>query len=149
MLDLYRGLNKKATTGEILETNKLSEKYGLVLDKKGALEILKARNQALRDYGRIELSNEPLRNIVKCFCSSPYLYQHNYADVLSELIDIFYYFKNETGDLISDQQLLSLMKEYYDTSCSGSLELLKNRELMILARDIRGALEYNGEEEKL
>lgn len=149
MLDLYRGLNKKATTEEILETNKLSEKYGLVLDKKGALEILKARNRALRDYGRIELSNEPVRNIVKIFCSSPYLYQHNYADVLSELIDIFYYFKNETGDLISDQQLLSLMKEYYDTSCSGSLELLKNRELMIIVRDIRRSSEYNGEEEKL
>ncbi|NLO20451.1 MAG: hypothetical protein GX119_00420 [Syntrophomonadaceae bacterium] len=148
ILDLYRGLNKIATPDEILEINQLSERYGLILDTIGALEILKTRNQALRDYGRIELSNEPIKNMIKTFCSSPYIHKHNYVEVLSELIDIFYCFKNETRDLISDQELLSLMKEYYDTSCSGSLDLLRNREMMILVGDIgRRSWEDNREEE--
>ena len=65
VLDLYRGLNKMASSDEILDTNQLANSYGLTLDEQGALEILKARNRALRDHGRIELSVDPIKNISK------------------------------------------------------------------------------------
>ena len=41
-------------------------------------------------------------------------------------------------------------EEYFDKSCGGSLELLKNRELMILIRDIReqSLVEHNEEKER-
>ncbi|MGI6422511.1 MAG: DUF6323 family protein [Syntrophomonadaceae bacterium] len=150
VLDLYRGLNKMASSDEILDTNQLANSYGLTLDEQGALEILKARNRALRDHGRIELSVDPIKNIIKIFCTSPYIHQHNYVEVLNELIDIFYFCKNEIEELMSDQELISQMKEYFDKSCGGSLELLKNRELMILIRDIReqSLVEHNEEKER-
>jgi len=64
---------------------------------------------------------------------------------LNELIEIFYYFKNETLDQISDDELISLMKKYFDQSCQGSVELLQNRELVALAHNIRyGISDYAG-----
>lgn len=93
---------------------------------------------------------DPIKNIIKIFCTSPYIHQHNYVEVLNELIDIFYFCKNEIEELMSDQELISQMKEYFDKSCGGSLELLKNRELMILIRDIReqSLVEHNEEKER-
>ena len=76
VLDLYRGLNKMASSNEILNNNQIAKRYGINLDKQGTLEILKARNRALRDHGRIELSVDPSKyhqNILHL----PYIHQHN------------------------------------------------------------------------
>jgi hypothetical protein len=75
--------------------------------------------------------------MIRNFCESPYLSQFNYAATLNDLIETFYYFKNETLDEISDDELISLMKKYFDGRCQGSIELLQNRGLESLARNIR------------
>ena len=59
------------------------------------------------------------------------------------MIEIFYYFKNETLDLIGDDELIELMRDYYENRCKGSLELLKYRELEKLSKNIRyGITDY-------
>lgn len=40
-------------------------------------------------------------------------------------------------DLISDDDLVDFMKDAYDGVCQGSLELLSDRELYGLARNLR------------
>jgi len=45
--------------------------------------------------------------------------------------------KNETEDSIGDDELISLMQESFNHSCEGSIELLKNRELALFARNMR------------
>ena len=71
------------------------------------------------------------------FSSSPYVSPDNYLETLHELIEIFYYFKNETLDLISDDNLIRFMKKCFDGRCGGSLEILRSRDLEEMARSIR------------
>lgn len=54
---------------------------------------------------------------------------NNYTDTLHELIEIFYYYKNQVLDLVSDDELIKFMGKSFNGSCRGSLELLTDREL--------------------
>ena len=67
------------------------------------------------------------KRISRGFCASPYVDDQNYLSILYDLQEIFYYLKNETDDKIGDSPLISMMKEYFDNICMGSLELLKSK----------------------
>ncbi len=67
--------------------------------------------------------------LVTEFCDSPYIIQANYEDTILELQDSFYYFKNESMDRISDDELIAFMKRYFDGICQGSLEYLSGTSL--------------------
>jgi len=140
LLDIYPSMGsniEKLTLGEVLNTNLESQKYGLMLNAVEAQELIGARNQAIRNHGRVELSIGVVHSIVSIFCPSPYINQEEYAFTLNELLDIFYYMKNETEDTIGDDELLGIMKDYFNNSCQGSLELLKNREMTGYANKLR------------
>ena len=49
--------------------------------------------------------------------------QENYADTLMRLQDIFYLYKNESLDELTDDELLEYMKEKFDGICAGDLDL--------------------------
>lgn len=122
---------------EIVKHNEFTAKFGLVLSNDDAKELVETRSNALSSNGRIEFGGGIIDKLIMEFCDSPYLSQYNYAETLNELIETFYYFKNESLDMISDDELISKMKEYFDTKCHGSIELLQNRELEKLASKIR------------
>ncbi len=126
----------------IISTNKLSQKHGMVLTEKDALQIIDARNKALKTTGRIEVDLRVINEIIRTFCKSPYINQANYADMICELVEAFYYMKNETGDKIGDDDLIHIMRDYFDNRCFGSIELLTGRELEKLVDEIRFAC-YN------
>ncbi|MDQ7095386.1 DUF6323 family protein [Desulfosporosinus sp. PR] len=132
-------INKLAIT-EIVDCNKTTSRYGLILSRSEAQELVTTRSEALNNYGRIEFSGGVISKLILKFSDSPFLTKHNYAATLNELLETFYYFKNETLDEISDDELIALMKHYFDQRCRGSLELLQNRELEILARNVRYGL---------
>ena len=129
-------LNKLAVA-EIINCNEITSRYGLTLSQAKAQELIETRAFALSCNGRIEFSGGVSNKLIIKFCDSPYLSQFNYATILNELLETFYYFKNETLDEISDDELISLMKKYFDRNCQGSMELLQHRELEALARNIR------------
>ncbi|MBE0501968.1 MAG: hypothetical protein IBX47_11050 [Desulfuromonadales bacterium] len=129
-------INKLAIT-EIINCNEITSRYGLMLSLAEAQELVETRAEALNSYGRIEFAGGIINKLIMQFFDSPFLSRFNYADTLNELIETFYYFKNETLDEIGDDELISLMKKYFDQSCQGSMELLQNRELETLARNIR------------
>jgi len=122
---------------EIINCNEITSCYGLVLSQSEAQELVETRAEALNNNGRVEFAGGAINKLIIEFCDSPFLSQFNYATTLNELIETFYYFKNETLDEISDDELISLMKKYFDQKCQGSIELLQNRELEMLARNIR------------
>lgn len=122
---------------EIINCNQKTSRYGLTLSQADALELVATRSEALSNYGRIEFSGGIISKLILSFSNSPFLTKHNYIATLSDLIETFYYFKNETLDEISDDDLISLMKKYFDHRCQGSVELLQNRELEVLARNVR------------
>lgn len=127
----------KLAAAEIIRCNEITSRYGLMLSQADAIELIETRSLALSSNGRIEFSGGVINKIIIKFCDSPFLSQFNYVSTLNDLLETFYYFKNETLDELSDDELISWMKKYYDQTCQGSVELLQNRELEALAHNIR------------
>lgn len=130
-------LIQKQAVNEVIRCNDFTEKFGLTLTHTQAADLVKTRSAALKDNGRIEFGGGVIDKIIRAFCDSPYLSTQNYSTTLHELIEIFYYYKNETMDLISDDDLIKFMKMSFDGVCQGSLDLLSGRELYSLAKNLR------------
>lgn len=137
-LSLFSGaLVEKQAVNEVMKCNDLTVKFGLVLTETQALALVETRSFALKENSRIEFGGGVIDKIINEFCDSPYLSMHNYEETLHELLETFYYYKNETLDLMSDDDLVKYMKNAFDGICQGSLELLSGRELHKLARNLR------------
>ena len=135
----------KLAVAEIIKCNEITSRFGLMLSPTEAQELVDTRSKALSSNGRIEFAGGIINKLIMRFCDSPFLSKYNYADTLNDLVETFYYFKNETLDELDDDELLLYMKDFFDQNCRGSMELLQNRELEILARNIRYGI--NDEEE--
>ncbi len=109
---------------KILNCNKFLKDYGLSLSQKDVEQIIEKRIETLKQTKRIELGEWAIEKIIKEFCDSAYISQENFVSTLYELIDIFYYYKNETNDLISDDELIKFMRKYYDELANGDLVYL-------------------------
>ncbi len=127
----------KLAVQEILGCNDLSSKFGLILTGKEATELVQTRTESLRANGRIEFGGGVIEKIIYEFVDSPYINKENYVVTLNELLEIFYYYKNETLDTISDDDLIHYMKKSFNGICQGSLDILSDRELYKFARKIR------------
>lgn len=149
LIPFASGLIQKQAVNEVVKCNDLTERFGLVLTQTQAIELVETRSFALRDNGRIEFGGGVIDKIIKEFCESPYISMHNYTATLHELIEIFYYYKNETMDLISDDDLIKFMKSSFDGICQGSLDLLSGRELYRLAKNLRFGLSADYSENSL
>lgn len=128
---------KSQAINELRECNDYTVRFGLFLEEKQILELVNKRFEALKETERIEFSQGILKKLIYEFCDSPYISNDNYEEILWELIDGFYYFKNESLDLLSDDELLSIMKKYFDTVCEGSLDYLMSTSLEDLCRSTR------------
>ncbi|BCZ46185.1 hypothetical protein psyc5s11_22520 [Clostridium gelidum] len=133
-------LLEKQIYNDISKCNELTTEYGLMLQEEDVKEIIKTRNIALEKSGRIEFNGQIINKIIMIFCDSPYISQHNYSDTINELVEIFYNYKNETLDYISDDELMEIMKEHFDNYCQGSLELLEGKVLYKIADNIRNGV---------
>ena len=61
---------------------------------------------------------------------------------LTRLQEIFFLYKNETLDEISDEELLNFMKEQFETVCFGDFDYLEGTCLDIFAQAVRAG--YRG-----
>ncbi|MEQ8196880.1 MAG: DUF6323 family protein [Clostridiaceae bacterium] len=151
LMAIYDSSVNKQTFIEIQQCNEETLEYGLKLSDEDIKIILRTRSEALRNNGRVEFGGAIIKKIIYSFSDSPYISQYNYLETLDELIEIFYYYKNETMDEIGDDELIELMKGYFDNECQGSLELLRDKYLDTIAHDIKygvaGYLNMNGDEE--
>lgn len=123
-------------------TNALTARYGLMLSEQDIATLMEKRAAALSETGRVEFGKGILDKLVFAFCDSPYLFQDTYVETLLSLQEAFYYFKNESLDTLTDDELIAFMKEHFDGDCEGSVEYLTGTLLEDLCRDIR----YDGEE---
>ena len=143
-------VNKRKQTeiANIKKCNEYTSKYGLVLSDNQIENILERRKETLKETGRVELREGIIDKLIKEFCDSPYMNQENFANNLYELIEIFYEYKNETMDLITDDELIKFMKNSFDGIAQGDLEYLygtimyKMRENLLKGK----TLDYSAEE---
>ena len=126
---------------ELDDANEFTSRYGLCLSEMQITQIADRRVEALKATGRLEFGQGILKTLVKSFCDSPYITQENYEETILELIDTFYYFKNETMDMITDDELIRFMKDRFDGVCQGSLDYLADTCLSELC----GNTEYGDE----
>ena len=141
-------LQTQLAVAEITSCNDFTSRFGLALSPTKAQELVETRAEVLTRHGRIEFGGGVIEKLIIAFCDSPFLSQSNYSETLNELIETFYYFKNESLDSISDDELISVMKTYFDNNCRGSVELLQSRELETLAHNIRyGITDYTKTDE--
>lgn len=140
-------LLKNYDLSDILKCNDVTKNYGLTLTQNQAHQLVKTRGVSLKRNGRFEFSNGIIEKIITEFCDSPYISTHNYTETINELIDIFYQYKNDSLDLMGDDELLSFMHKSFDGVCEGSLELLSDRELERMARNLRFGRPFDYDED--
>lgn len=124
-------------TNELLTVNEDIKNYGLSLTKDEALSIIEKRNESLEDNGRIEFNNVLVKKLIIEFANSSYITKDNFAETIYDLIDIFYFYKNETYDKIPDDNLITIMRDSFDNECEGSLELLQCKTLDTISQAIK------------
>ena len=122
---------------EVLRSNEYTCGFGLSLSEQDIEELLIIRRESLEEHQRVEFGKGVLEKLIYAFCDSAYVYQENYADTLSRLQDIFYLYKNESMDELTDDELIDYMRKSFDETCQGSLEYLEETCLEEFARKIR------------
>lgn len=122
---------------QIKSCNEYTKKFGIVITGEDALSFLEERKYTLKEQERVEFGQGILSKLLFTFCDSPYLYQDNYVEYITRLQEIFYLYKNESLDDVSDDELLEIMKENFDGICQGSLDYLEETCLEAFAREIR------------
>ena len=127
---------------KILEVNQKTARYGLELTEADAKTLAETRNSELRRQQRIEFGEGILPKLIDTFCDSPYMDQGTYVETLIRLQEIFFLYKNEMLDEISDDELLQFMREQYDEICFGDLDYLEGTCLNHFAQAIRAG--YRG-----
>ena len=127
---------------KILALNDVSREYGLVLTAEDAKELSEIRERSLKDNERLEIGLGAMEGIIRRFSKSSFINQENYAYVIAEVTDLFYYIKTETDDRISDNELLDELYLRFEQRCRGSVDLLLGREGEILIRKINAGENY-------
>lgn len=135
-------LQEQNQLGTLVRTNEAARRYGLSLSEQDARLILRERKHALAEQKRIEFGEGIAAKIIYEFCDSDYIQQSNYVETIIRLQEIFYLYKNEMQDEITDDELLHLMKEQFENLCFGDLDYLETTCLVGFAEAIRAG--YGG-----
>jgi len=128
--------------GKILDLNEVSREYGLVLSAEDARDLSEIRERSLRENERLEIGLGAMEGVIRRFSQSAFVNQENYAYIIGEITDLFYYIKTETDDKISDNELLDEMYLRFEQRCRGSMDLLIGREAEVLIRKINAGENY-------
>jgi hypothetical protein len=127
---------------KVMKTNEETERFGLALTEQDARLILKERNNVLAEQRRVEFGEGIAAKIIYEFCDSDYIDQNHYVDTIICLQEIFYLYKNEMQDEITDDELLHLMKEQFEQLCFGDLDYLEGTCLAQFSQAVRAG--YDG-----
>lgn len=146
LINIQRQMMVENAKNEVRVCNSISEKFGLTLSEKEITELVECRAEALKETERIEFGGGILPKLVYAFCDSPYINQDNYQSTLAGLQEAFYYFKNESWDRLSDDELIEYMEKVFNGRAGGSVEYLLGTSLTALCRYARN--EYNPRDAK-
>lgn len=133
----YMLLSEQKQKDLIKQTNEYTNQFGLSLSDCDIQQLLNRRRECLVEQQRVEFGEGILNKIIFAFCDSDYIYQENFTETIARLQDIFYLYKNESMDELTDDELLQVMRTAYDGECQGSLEYLEETYLEKFARNIR------------
>jgi len=131
------GRNELQIMDEVVACNQFTQRFGLQLTREDAAELIKERRESLQKHGRVEFGRSILPALIFAFCDSVYMEQDQYVEMLERLQDIFYFYKSESLDILTDDELITYMKEHFEGDCQGSLDHLEDTCLEQFVRNIR------------
>ena len=137
-------LSRQTQLAKVLDANQKTQRFGLTLTEQDAQVILEERQRALKEERRVEFGEGIVPKIMEEFCDSSFIDQNNYVETLIRLQEIFYLYKNEMQDELTDEELLHFMREQFENTCFGDLEYLEGTCLNIFSQAIRAG--YRGYE---
>lgn len=135
-------LQQQNQLSKVIETNQTTERFGLTLTEQDAKLILEERRHSLSEQKRIEFGESIITKIIYEFCDSDYIDQSNYIETIIRLQEMFYLYKNEMQDEITDDEVLHFMKEQFENICFGDLDYLESTCLANFAQAVRAG--YDG-----
>ena len=130
-------LSEKYQVGQILKTNETSKENGLTLTEEEAKALVAARGDTLREERRVEFGDSISPKLIRTFADSSFINQEDYAEIIARLQEIFFLYKNESMDMVSDDELLGIMKNAFENESGGDLEYLEGTALEAFARTVR------------
>lgn len=136
MWELFLCNRKKEEEGLLL-CNEKSSQFGLELTKEEIIELVHCKTETLKKYQRVEFGKSILEELVFTFQDSVYIQQEEYLEILEKLQEIFYEFKNETEDLLTDAEILAFMKKQFETVAHGDIDYLEGTCMENFARAVR------------
>lgn len=141
LLMILQGKRQQEELAVLAKVNEDTAQFGLTLTEDEAKALMASRNESLARYRRIEFGRGILDKLIAAFCDSQYIEQDSYLETLEELQEIFYAFKHESGEKLTDDELLTFMKEQFESVCYGSTEYLRDTCLERYAAALRGGYE--------
>lgn len=129
-------MSEQNQIAQVMKENEYTRRFGLTLSQEEAAELVSRRREDLREQQRIEFGEGILTKLTRMFCDSAYIEPEDYAQTLGRLQEIFYLYKNESMDELTDDELLEYMREKFD-EVEGSLDYLEDTVLDEFARKIR------------
>lgn len=137
LFELMLVQQQKQELQRVLDCNSKTAKFGLSLTEEAAKQLMLSRKDSLTDSQRVEFGEGILPKIIHYFCDSQYINQDNYVSTLEQLQEIFYQYKNETQDELTDDELLEFMRRQYEEVCYGDLDYLSTTCLERFAKAVR------------
>lgn len=133
----FHPVQMEQTKAELMQCNQLTERYGLSLTEAEMEQLALRRVEALHASGRVEFGPGILEKLALAFCDSPYLEQAAYAETLAELQELFYAFKTECMERVSDDALVEAMRLIYNEAVHGDLTRLADTDRDTIYRIVR------------
>ena len=107
MFNIININNKKQELDNILGCNNITNKNNLNLTYNEALKLIENKNKFLKNLGKIEINISTTQNIIYKFYDSMYIDKENYFEMISSLIEIFYFYQFELSSFLCDDEILN------------------------------------------
>ena len=130
-------IQRAAARQELESCNPALAEHGLVLSAEDVQALASGRRDALKTAARIEFGGGVVKDLVLSFAGSPYVSQATFVETVLELQELFYEVKNESLELITDDELVVKMRSLFDDVASGDLGYLEQALFEGLARHVR------------
>ena len=112
-------------------------RHGLALSTTDIQALVTGRIEALDETERVEFGSGIAKDLVLGFAGSPFVAQTTFTQTLIDLQALFYEFKNESMEQITDEDLIQSMRSLYDDVANGDMERLAAALFDGLGRHVR------------
>src|SRR5574344_1544124 len=118
--------NNELILNEVMELNNVIKRHKLVITKQAATELINNRNNNLKERGLLEINSENLKNLILEFSVSEYITQPEYVYILEEVTNIFYDFRQQLPNRISDENIIKTLIDKFENRYFGSYKSLRD-----------------------